>query len=209
MQFSTKYFILLFLVCTSCLFAEVETVVIRWWYSSACLGSCVRDIIKYFSRVYGVAEVSVQQTEGQISIRWKPYVTFEFLPMDTTMRLIGLSIREIRVKVQGTIEHDVDNIWLVSTGDNTRFMLINPIIPVKNQYVEEHNPLNRGLNMELRNKFMDAQANGQYVTVEGRLFQPIRSPPLMLVVEKYTMTPLDVEKQMNPKPRTFGFGLPG
>lgn len=176
--------ILAFLCVFGSLSAEVQQLVIKW-NPVLCKQKCVQGLSDQFYNIKGVAAVEINQAAGQAQIRWKPEFPISFPPINTAMSMIGAAIEDIRVKVRGTIGHDVRTVSLISLGDNTRFLLLGSIMPQQSHFVTEFSPYNRPLDPQMRQKLLDAQANDLVATIEGPLFQPERSPPnpLMLIVE--------------------------
>lgn len=171
----------LFLTCQP---SQAEILDVRvTWTAAECQARCNQLLQAQFGRIYGVSSVQVNQQAGQADMKWKPKVIFSFQPIDAALRMVGPFPNDVRVKVRGKIQHDPANVKIISDGDGTSFYLLNPIIPVRNQFVIEDSPFNRPLTPDMRNKLLDAQKNNQMVTIEGPLFEPYRSPPLRIIVE--------------------------
>lgn len=178
-KFLYSLFILLFV---SSLQAEIEQISFTW-RAAECQAGCDTLLKKELGKIYGVSEVQVDLAAGQATLKWKPNVAFSFYPINTAIRMVGPHMRNLRAKVRGKIKHDTNNVKLISEGDSTEFYLINPVIPVANQYVETHSVFNRSLTPDLKKQLIDSEAKKQIVTIEGPIFEPYRSPPLQLVVE--------------------------
>lgn len=163
--------------------AEVEKITITWT-ALLCNQRCIEQLERHFTRIKGVAGVNFNQQAGLVEIRWKPNIPFSFAPINTTMSLVGLSIRDIRVKVRGTIRASGKNYRIISLGDNTSFTLLNPVTPYRGTVTVEFNPANRELSPEMRQKLYDAQRQNKLAVIEGPLFMPERSPPLMMVLDQ-------------------------
>jgi hypothetical protein len=143
----------------------------------------MRQLEREFKKIPGVQSFVISAPAGQINIVWKPNASFTFQPIDTAMMMIGLTINDIRVKVRGKLRHDSRTVTLTSDGDNTRFNLLNPVLP-QNGQAAEFNLAARALTPPLWQKLVDGEAEGLIATIEGLLFMPERSPPLQLVVEQ-------------------------
>lgn len=169
------------LFASSCLHAEVQLVTIKWT-QYLCYDDCVRLLEKQFAQVKGVSQVAINQAGAQAEIRWKPNVPFSYVDLDNAMRMVGPSIEDIRIKVHGTLSHTNYTVTLTSTGDNTRFQLLSPIIASTTQYVEENSVASHTLWASTRTQLLQAEQNKLAVTVEGQLFQPEQAPPLYIVI---------------------------
>lgn len=169
-------------LCTYPLDADVESVVLRWT-PETCIAGCGAIVQTNLEKMKGAASVSVSEAASQATILWKPDEKFSFVPINTQMRLAGPRVRDVRVKVRGTIKHSGQNVYLVSLGDNTRFELIGIPTPDPTGYVEESNIANRQLSQQTKDRLIATERSDQVVTVKGPLFQPTRSP-LRLVTER-------------------------
>lgn len=170
----------------SCLQAEIVLVTVKWTVN-LCQDYCVRNLYKELGKVKGVGEVVINQAGAQADLRWKPNVPFSFVDVDAAMRMVGPSIEDIRMKVHGTLTHTQDSVTLISTGDNTHFQLLSPIIPSKTQYVEEYNVATHTLWAATREQLLQAEANHLSVTIDGQLFRPEWAPPLYILIQKITV----------------------
>src|SRR5262249_3694568 len=100
------------------------------------------------------------------------------------MRMVGLSSRDIRLKITGSIRHSGDTVYLVSDGDSTRFDLLNPITPDMRGYTNIYNTMARQLSPELRQKLLSGETEGLTATIEGPIFMPERNVvPVQIVVD--------------------------
>lgn len=174
--------------------AEIQKVNLTWT-AILCRGLCGRELEKQFSRVKGVASISIDQQAGSAELRWKPNEKFSFQPIHIAMSLVGLGLRDIRLSVKGTIRTDGKTFTLVSLGDNTIFTLLNPIIPNPHSYVPQTSSANRKLTPEMQQKLFDAQRTHKIATISGPLFEPYRSPPLMLVIDQISFEEQAQEKK--------------
>lgn len=173
------------LVYATHLNAEIEKVSVKWT-PYQCDAGCVQNLDRQFRQIAGVADVTINMSAAQAEIRWRPNIPFSYTAIDTAMRMIGPSIdnRGLRLKVRGTIQHDARSVTLISTGDNSRFILLGPIVPSPTHYVEEESVWSHRPTPEARNEYLAAEDADQTVTVEGPLFQPEQAPPMYMIVEK-------------------------
>ncbi len=167
----------------SSLQAEIISLVVKWT-GPLCGGECIKLLDREFRKISGIQEFVISGQAGQITIKWKPYASFTFQPVNVAMELVGLSINDIRIKVRGKLRHDARTVTLVSEGDNTLFDLLNPVVPQPSGQAAEFNLGARALKPDLRARLLQAEADGMTTTIEGLLFMPERSPPLELVVEQ-------------------------
>lgn len=154
---------------------EIARVTIRWT-PQLCQGNCTSDLLKYLNPISGNAETDVDLNSGQARLRWKPLSKFSFDSINNAMRMIGLRVREVRVKVRGTITHDSNTVTMTSIGDNTAFTLMSPVQPRSpNEAVVEFSTYSHVLTEEIRQKLIYAQTTYQIVEIEGPMFMPTRS----------------------------------
>jgi len=179
-------FFFLFFSAFGSLAAEVESVTVTWT-ALHCKKTCIDLLQKQFSKIHGVQEILFNQNAGQVVLKWKKNEPFSFSPVNVAMELVGLTINDIRVRVKGKLQHTSRDVILVSTGDNTRFYLLNPVKGAKNSSSMEFNTSARQLQPELRKKLLDAEVADQIATIDGPLLFPERSPPLTLVVDRLSL----------------------
>lgn len=183
LTFKPTAFLIILLFSFNCAVAEVEKVTISWT-ALLCNQRCIQQLDRHFSRIKGVAGVEFNQQAGMVELRWKPNVPFYVAPINIAMGLVGVSIKDIRVKVRGTIRASSKNYRIVSLGDNTSFTLLSPITPYRGTFATPFNPANRELSPEMRQKLYEAQKSNKIALIEGPLFMPERSPPLMIVLDQ-------------------------
>ncbi|MGK5593777.1 MAG: hypothetical protein ACSNEK_00265 [Parachlamydiaceae bacterium] len=175
--------LILFCLYPISVWCEIEKVSISWT-AMFCKTSCVQLLSSHFSRVKGVDDININQQAGIAELKWNPSIPFSYRGLATSMGLLGLSIKDIRVKVKGTVRASGKYYQVISTGDRTPFTLLSPATPYKNAYVVQSNPANRELHPEMRQRLHEAQLKQELAVVEGPLFMPERSPPLMIVIEQ-------------------------
>lgn len=168
--------------------AEIQQITIRWT-APLCQETCTKLLMNEFRKIHGVAEIYIDQGSGQATLTWKERMPFEFTSVNTAMRMVGLSIRDIRIKVRGYVRHTGDTFYIVSEGDGTRFDLLNPVTPVRGGQTSEFNTLTRGISPALRQQFLDAEAQKLIATVEGPVFMPERKTvPTQIVVDSLSFS---------------------
>lgn len=188
---------LFFAILCQQVYGEVQQVILIWWKPGLCGAPCVKNLYKQLGRVPGVSTVNIDQAAGRAYLEWKPDRTFSFQPLNAAVRYVGIRVDDIRLKVRGHIIQEAAQIKLVSSGDNTSFTLLNPVIPQPRQYVEQWNPAARKLSPSLQAQLLEIAKKGEVVTIEGQFFEPYRSPPNHLVVEQVSTEPGNKEPQKN------------
>lgn len=182
-----NFFTLAFLAFVSCssLSAEVQQVTLIW-QPGLCNTKCVELLNKQIAKINGVASVAIDQGQGRAVIVWKNNVPFSFQPLNAAARYVGIRVNDIRLKVQGKLQPYGTQYKLISAGDNTNFILLNPLVPQPRTQVVAYNPSVRQLSPELAATLLDLSKRKQTVTIEGQFYEPYRSPPNYLVVENIT-----------------------
>lgn len=189
-----SFLLLLSLLMLSPLHAQVEKVTIRWT-AMLCQGSCPRLLEKEFRKINGVKEIAMDQGGGQLTLTWKEKVPFQFTSVNTAMHMVGLSIRDIRIRVKGFVKHTGDTFYIVSEGDNTRFDLLNPVIPHPGGQASEFNASTRKLTPALRQQLLLSETEKQIATVEGPVFMPERmTVPTQIVIDQLSFSAPEEEK---------------
>lgn len=191
-----KKTLLLLLFCFAInmpLYSLVESITIRW-VPMRCADTCVRLLEREFRKVQGIDQIFIDQGSGQATLTWKEKIPFQFVSVSTAMRLVGLSMREIRIRVSGTISHRGDSFYIISEGDNTPFELLNPIIPVPQGVTPEFNANARKLTPALRQRLLEGQMSKQTATVEGPVFMPERKTvPTQLILDSLDFQDSDAQ----------------
>lgn len=175
--------------------AEIEKITLRWT-AQLCQNSCTKLLENEFRKIHGVNEISIDQGSGQATLTWKEKVPFQYTSINTAMHMVGISLRDIRIRVKGTIKHSGDVFYILSEGDNTRFDLVNPVIPHANGQAAEFNAAARKLTPPLRQKLLDGEAAKQIATIEGPVFMPERMTiPTQLVLDQLSFSDPKEKKQ--------------
>lgn len=185
----------------SCMFmlgslqAEIEKITIRWT-AQLCQGACPRLLEKEFRKIHGVKEIAIDQGGGQLTLTWKEKVPFQFTSVNTAMHMVGLSIRDIRIRVKGSVKHTRDTFYILSEGDGTRFDLLNPVIPHPGGQAAEFNASARKLTPALRQQLLQGEADKQIATIEGPVFMPERmTVPTQIVIDNLSFSVPPEKKQ--------------
>ncbi|HEV8051501.1 MAG TPA: hypothetical protein VGP47_03330 [Parachlamydiaceae bacterium] len=175
--------------------SEIEQITIRWT-AQLCQGTCPKLLVNELKKVQGIDEIFIDQGSGQATLTWKARVPFQYTSINTAMRMVGLSIRDIRIKVRGIVKHSGDVFYILSDGDNTRFDLMNPAIPIPHGQTSEYNALARKISPALRQQLLDGETQKLIATIEGPVFMPERKTvPTQIVVDNLNFTSPDVQKR--------------
>lgn len=181
------------------LHAEIQSVIIRWT-SLLCQDTCMRLLERELNRIPGVDEISLDQGSGQATLTWKARAPFQFSSVNVAMRMVGLSIRDLRIRVRGRIQHSGDNFFIVSDGDGTRFELLNPVTPVRGGVANEFNAAARKISPVLKQQLLEGETQRLIATVEGPVFMPERNTiPTQIVLDHLNFEkPAGVQQQQQP-----------
>ena len=166
--------------------AEVQQVTLIW-QPGLCAAPCVKELTKQLYKIPGVAQVNINESIGRAFIVWKPDAFFAFQPLNAAARYVGIRVDQIHLKVKGRIGMESGQVRLISSGDNTAFTLLNPLVPTARQYTVQWNPSTRKLSPELQAELLETQKNNWTVTIEGTFYEPYRSPPNLLIVEQLSV----------------------
>lgn len=173
--------LLALLVVGNLLHAEIEQIDIRW-NAFKCLDACVPFIERGLQGIPQVTHIKINSKEGTASMGWNPASPFSYEPFNLASATAGIHFDEMRLNVKGTISHEGDNLYLTSSGDHTRFLLIGPVKTEPGRYVPRFNVATRPLTGDAKNQLLDAEKNGLMVNISGPLFLP-SSHSLTLMAE--------------------------
>ena len=180
-------FLFLFLLSTvfhGTLRSEIEQITIRWT-AQLCQNSCIKLLERELGKVKGIDQLSIDQAGGQATLSWKKNVPFQYAQINTAMHMVGLSMRDIRIKVTGAVKHSGETFYMISEGDNTRFDLVNPVTPRPHGQADEFNAYARKISPALKKQLIDGETQRQTATIEGPVFMPERmTVPTQIVVDK-------------------------
>lgn len=180
--------------------AEIQSVVIKW-NAALCLDVCIPGIERNLQSIQSVTDIRINARAGIAEMGWKPNYPFSFAPFNLATRSVGIRLSDLRLRVQGTIAHDVEGVYLVSLGDNTRFRLIGPIQPLAGRYVVQSNIASHPMPADLQQKLLDAEAQNTIVTVEGPLFEPFRYTNT--IISEQVKFPKKDERDQDPGQRRY------
>lgn len=179
------FFWLVCLLVSSHLQGEIQDVTVMW-RSALCDYRCVDALHKNFRQIRGVGSIAIDPPAGKAHLTYIPGAKFEFQPINYAMRRIGISLRDIRIRIRGTISHTGDTFFINSLGDTTRFALIGFPEASRQRYVVPFSRYNRPLEGDVKRVLAMAAAEHRLVTIEGPIFEPYGTD-MILVVEKYDL----------------------
>lgn len=163
--------------------AEVVKVNVQW-QPETCTMECVKLLAAQFQKIPGVAQIIMNQPGGTAELRWKPGFPFVYAQVKTAMQMVGPGIRDIRVKVRGTIGFQKQTVTLTSLGDNTVFFLLGPVTPQQGKMDVYYSLESHQLSPDMLNKLMQGAQQNRIAVIEGPLFEPWRYPYLWLIVSQ-------------------------
>lgn len=178
----------LFIILASLLEAEIQSFTMIW-NQQLCTPTCAAQLAQRLSKnTPGVEKAEVSQAAGRADVVWSKNVPFSFQPINNAVRFVGIRPRLFRIKVRGTIQVvNGRDFTLISTGDNTPFVLRGPIQPSTTRYTEQYNPQSHFLNQQLVQQLSEIARLRQTVVIDGPFFEPFRSPPNQLIIESISV----------------------
>jgi hypothetical protein len=175
--------------------AEVEFIEIRW-NAFKCLDICTPLIEKNLNAIRDVHNVKINARAGVATMGWSPNYPFSYEPFRLASSAAGIHIDDMRIRVRGTISHDVDNFYLVSSGDDARFLLLGPISTVPGRYIPKYNIASYPLTGDVKEQLLEAEQNRFTVVISGPLYLPSRYPRTLIAAQiKINVK----ESQMDPR----------
>lgn len=165
------------------LHAEIQQISINW-ASGLCKTECIKSLEREFHQIPGVSNVQINGSAGLANIKLKPGTPFAFQPFNQAMQLSGLSITSIRLSVRGQISDQGQDYILISSGDNTSFTLINPVVPERDNTIIQYGVSKNKLTPAIIKQLEEGKKLNETAIIDGPLLFPERSPPLLLVIEQ-------------------------
>lgn len=166
------------------LMGEIELVLVKW-AQGYCQRNCQEGLRTRLRTIPQIAEFNVEGEQAQAQIRWKPKAKFSYPTLNMIIKGAGIHIDQVFMRIRGIIEEDRGHIYLVSLGDETRFILLSPISVSgdPSQGVARHNAESYKLQQSMKEKLLADQAEYRVVTVQGNLFDPWRYVDNYLIVQ--------------------------
>jgi hypothetical protein len=181
------------------LLAEIEWVTVDW-NAGVCDEACVGRIQQHLASLYSVTKVEIDRSGTMAKLTWRPNQPFDYKKIEYAVAWVGVGLRNIGIKVRGTVTHDSSNYYLTSIGDRGRFILLEGA-PHPNSGGELYtlgNPLAYPLTSVTRDKLRTTEVNSQVVTIEGYLLMFWRLP-LYLIVTKLSVADKNNQPLENPR----------
>lgn len=175
----TKFLLILILLIGNSIYAEVEQIQMSW-NSLACLDVCVPLLSRNLNAIKHANNVEINGFKGTAVLGWNPNYPFSYEPFRAAFAATGILIRDMRIRVRGTIAHDVNNFYLISNGDDARFLLIGPLLPEAGRYVPKYNLVSYPLSPAMKEEFLNAEQNQYTVIISGPLFLPEKYPRTLI-----------------------------
>lgn len=168
-----KFFVgvLLFLAIESSLIGEIELVQMRW-NAFKCLDPCVALVEQNLRAILAASDFQINGVTGTAAMKWDPKTPFSYEPFRLAAGAIGFKIIEMRVRVRGKVTHEGDNVFLISRGDGTRFMLIGPIQTQPGRYTPRYNLAVHPLTPQMKEQLLQVEKDGSEVLLSGPLYLP-------------------------------------
>ncbi len=167
--------------------AEVEQITVRW-NAVTCYDTCTPLLENNLKAIANVTNLQMNGRSGAAVMGWNPHQTFSYEPFRLASSAAGVRLLDVRVRVRGTIAHDADRFYLVSTGDGARFWLLGPIVTGDNRYVPRYNPESYPLVGPVKTQLLEAQEKGQTVVISGPLYLPTRYPRTLIAEQVKIIT---------------------
>jgi hypothetical protein len=155
--------------------------VIAHWNAFKCMDSCTPRIRSNFSMIPGVSRLQINSYTGTATIDWAPLHSFSYQQFYDAAAAAGIQLNDISLRVQGRIAHDPANIYLISDGDQMRFMLVGPLNSTYLSYRTSNNIQLHPLPQEMIDQLLAAEDKQQTVIVYGALLAPRKYPNALIV----------------------------
>lgn len=159
--------------------SEVEEIIVTW-NAFKCQNICTPLIARNFSAIKEVNNLQINAPSGVAVMGWNPNYPFSYEPFRYASAAVGIRINSMRIRVRGTISHDEENIYLVSNGDNARFLLIGPIHPEPGRYLPIYSLATHPLSPEARERLLETERKQWTVVISGPLFLPSHYPRTLI-----------------------------
>lgn len=177
------YLFLIGMMFFSTSYAEIVKVNVQWQAETCAMG-CAQGLAAQFQKVPGVAQINMNQSGGYAELRWKPGFPFNYSAIKSAMQAIGPGIRDIRVKVRGTLKFEKQTVSLTSLGDNTVFYLLGQLNVKEGQTSVYYSLESHQLSQDMVARLAEGYKQQRIAVIEGPLFEPWRYPYLWLIVDQ-------------------------
>jgi hypothetical protein len=188
----TKSWISVLLACCALsapLQAEIEQITITW-NAFKCQDLCIPLIARSFGGIPEVNnKIEIDAPSGSAVMGWNPNYPFNYEPFRYAASMVGISIESMRIRVRGTISSDYENVYLISNGDDARFLLIGPLHSEPGRYMPVYNLASYPLAPEVRDRLIQAEKHRLTVVISGPLYEPGRFPRTLITEQIRVLEP--------------------
>lgn len=152
------------------------------WNPQHCGRSCQPALERRLKSIEAVSRVTVNFEEGTAQLQWKPNMPYEDRAVRTPIAWVGLGLRDVRIKVRGTISHDSKDVFITSLGDGTKMPVISAAKEDKSRYAVDRSLIATTLDNATRDRLIQTEKDHEIVTIDGLIYMPYR-PPIRLQLE--------------------------
>jgi len=169
------------LLLPSLLFGQVHSVTV-WWSPGHCNQKCGVVLVERFKRAKEIADANVNLASGEAKLVWKEKRRFSYRPIKRIMQAAGVGVNRIEVKVSGTLQEKKNRMYLISSGDKTRFLLMAPAPVRERRYATTVDPRVYPIDANLKQKLLRFGSDAD-VMLSGPLYRPSRAGDPTLIVD--------------------------
>lgn len=174
------------ILLTCCVIRSSLSAEIIWaqacWNPVHCSVSSQKPLERRLSDIDSVSRVLMNYDDGNVKLVWKPNKIYDDRVVRTAFAWVGIAIKDVRLKVRGTISHDAKNVYLTSIGDGTKIPLVSAPKSAQGLLINKGSLAIPELDADVRKRLIAAEDNHQVIIVEGTVFMPYR-PPVRLQLE--------------------------
>jgi len=166
--------------------AEIHSVVVKW-SSGHCTERCALTIQERLSRQREIQEIEINPSLGELTLKWAEKRKFSYFPIKRAFQAAGVGVNAIYVEVSGDLQERKDQVYLISKGDKTRFLLMAPVRYQSRRYSGVIDPRVHAIDPSFKAKLMELGKKN--VTFSGLLYRPALGGDPILIVEKFRLSP--------------------
>lgn len=163
--------------------AEIEKVFVQW-KGLTCNQTCMQMLYQQFSVTPGVVSVAIHPELQMAELLWNPAVPFSYQAVKYPVQRVGPGIQNVGVRVRGTVQLINNQFWLISSGDNTAFLLLGSTLAQPLGVSHSYSRLYQPFDQPTQTLLVQAVQQGFGIIIEGALMTPERSPPFVLTITK-------------------------
>ena len=162
--------------------AQILSVTVRI-RGETCNPGCYKLLKDNMKRVKGVRDVTVNPSSSYLQLTWDPKVPFSYYNVNGALQMVGVGLIDMGIKASGYIKKSGNKLTLVSTPDNTIFVLLSPQSPDVNQFTPVTSPMLQNLSGDLKSEILQKSPN-KIVTIEGNIYRWYAPPPIYVVLSR-------------------------